>query len=179
MGSYDKAQAAIGQLRFNGANREVASYWLSLWDNDRPPALERFRLDRVPQHKPAIMTCRVLRRKELRCIQAGSYLPMALGFDPVDRDLLTLLPEVQREERLAWCWQIAEGAMAVQYRTFKSSDGRLVEAQGISLPFLDVAADGARFFLMHTNWRPQGNDWIEGNVRANVEHAERALMSFL
>ncbi|HEX2759310.1 MAG TPA: hypothetical protein VHM27_02305, partial [Rhizomicrobium sp.] len=66
MGSYDKAQAAIGQLRFNGANREVASYWLSLWDNDRPPALERFRPERVPQHKPALMTCRITRGKELR-----------------------------------------------------------------------------------------------------------------
>ena len=83
---------------------------------------------------------------------------------------------VEREDRLAWCWKIVEGAATVSYREYKSANGTAVFAQGLSLPFSDRINDGTGIFFTHTNWRPQGSDWIDGNVKGDLQVAAQKSM---
>jgi hypothetical protein len=52
-------------------------------------------------------------------------------------------------------------------------------AQGLSLPLADRPPGGQRYFFSHTNWRPAGNDWIEGSVNADLQTPrQRAMRGF-
>jgi hypothetical protein len=76
-------------------------------------------------------------------------------------------------------WNVVEGAVCVTYREFTSAEGASGLAQGIGLPFSDRKADGSRYFIMHTNWRPVGTDWIEGNVQVDFHSPpKRQMISF-
>jgi hypothetical protein len=139
-----------------------------------------FRAEAIWQHKPAMMFCRVAKDKSLTCVRGGALLRVALGFDITNRDLLSLVPESQRTARLDWAWAISEGAVTVLYRQFKSKDGHEGLAQGIALPFSGEDTEGGRFFLMHTNWRPVGAEWIIGNVDVDLKDpSQRRMIRFV
>jgi hypothetical protein len=176
---HHAAAAAITALRYNGANLEVALHWLSAWRNGTPPRRYGFNTDALWHHKPAMMVCRVVKDKSLTCVRGGALLRVALGYDVTNKDLLTLIPEEQRTPRLDWAWAITEGAVTVLYRQFKSKDGHEGLAQGIALPFSGEDSNGGRHFLMHTNWRPVGTDWIIGNVDVDLKDpSDRRMISF-
>lgn len=168
---HARARSALASLDLKGANRALAIRWLSQWRTDKPPKMLRFAESMEADHKTGAMYCRIGKNQKLTCISAGPNLRVALGFDLSNQDLLSLIPAGLREERLSYWWQVVEGSVAVSYRPFKSLDGGAAVAQGVALPFSDELPDGARYFLMHTNWRPVGTDWIMGNV--TVEHQRR------
>ena len=169
----DAAHSAVSALRLSGANVEVASRWLALWREGRPPPLERFEV--APSHAPAIAVFRIRRGEALDCVRAGDYYRLAIGFDLAGQSVLAITNNVAREDRLDWCWRIVEGAATVSYRAFKTARG-VVHAQGMSLPLSDCAQDGARFFVMHTNWRPEGSDWFEGTVSGDMQTPFKSAM---
>ena len=81
--------------------------------------------------------------------------------------------------RLEYWWNIVEGAVCVTYRHFTSAEGPGGLAQGVGLPFSDKKNDGSRYFLMHTNWRPVGTDWVLGNVQVNIHSPpKRQVISY-
>ena len=177
---HHAAADAIAALRYNGANLDVAVHWLSRWRRGRPPQMRAFTAEAIWQHKPAMMFCRVVKDKSLTCVRAGALLRVALGFDLTGRDLLSLLPESERAEELGRAWAITEGAIAVLSREFRSRDGHCGFAQGIALPFSGEDAEGGRHYLLHTNWRPVGTDWIIGNVDVDLKTpSEYRLVSFV
>jgi hypothetical protein len=177
---HHAAAAAITALRINGANLDVAQHWLSGWRHGQPPRLCVSTLDAVWQYKPAMMICRVVKDKSLACVMAGALLRLALGFDPRKRDLLALLPQDCRADELGRAWAISQGAITVRYRRFSSRDGHQGLCQGIALPFSGEDGDGGRHFLMHTNWRPVGDDWIVGNVDVELGNtSRREMISFM
>ncbi len=177
---FDMAEirAALAALRLNGANVEVASRWLSLWQDGRPPALSRFDAHLLPAHAPAMAIFEIKRDASLWCIRAGAYCQLAIGFDLTGQDVLAITNNADRDARLDWCWKIVEGAATVSYRAFKPVQGAVVYAQGMSLPFADEKPDGARVFFMHTNWRPQAMDWVEGNVHGDLQSPPERAMKF-
>ncbi|MBV9990608.1 MAG: hypothetical protein JOZ72_04880 [Alphaproteobacteria bacterium] len=173
------ARAALGALRLHGANLELASRWLQLWHDGRPPSLARFDAHPIPSHVPAVAVFEIREGVALNCIRAGDYTRLAIGFDLTGQSVLAVTNNVNRDARLDWCWKIVEGAATVSYRAFKSMGGGTVRAQGMSLPLSDRRADGTRLFFMHNNWRPQGTDWIEGSVSGDLQTPpERAMRSF-
>jgi hypothetical protein len=177
---HHAAAAAITALRYNGANLDVAQHWLSGWRHGHPPRMSASTLEALWQYKPAVMICRVVKDKSLTCIKAGALLRVALGFDASNRDLLALLPQDSRAFELERAWAITEGAITVRYRRFSSKDGHEGLSQGIALPFSGEDADGGRYFLMHTNWRPVGNDWVMGNVDVELGNtSRREMISFM
>jgi hypothetical protein len=174
------ADEAIGTLGYNGANLVVAQHWLTCWRKGAPPRMGGFRAEVIWRHKPAMMFCRVAKDQSLTCVRGGALLRVALGFDISNTDLLSLVPESQRVARLDWAWAITEGAVTVLYRQFKSKDGHEGFAQGIALPFSGEDAEGGRFFVMHTNWRPVGAEWIIGNVDVDLKNpSSRRMISFV
>jgi hypothetical protein len=176
---YLRAREAVAALKLNGANREIAEHWLSRWRNDKPPKRSSFNIDAIWRHKPALMICQIIQRKLLRCLSGGAVMRVALGYDISNADLLALTPVGERDMRLDYWWNVVEGAVSVTYRQFTSAEGPSGLAQGIGLPFSDHKVDGSRFFLMHTNWRPAGTDWIEGNVQVDIHSPpQRQMISF-
>lgn len=174
----DETSAAIAALRLNGANADVASRWLSLWRNSRPPTLAEFDAHPTPAHTPAIAVFEIREGTSLQCVRAGEYCRLAIGFDLTGQSVLSITNNVDRDARLRWCWQIVEGAGTVSYRAFKPAQGAVVYAQGMSLPFADEDADGTRRFFMHNNWRPQAMDWVEGSVNGDLQTPPQRAMKF-
>lgn len=176
MRDIDRAVNAIAALDLNGANKRLAAYWLSRWQGDKPPSRERFDMKQVWEFSPALMILAIRKDEIMRCVSAGAFTKLALGYDLVGEDVLSLTSAAEREERLAFCWQIVLGAVTVFYRAYESAGHAKGLAQGTSLPFCDVDADGTRYFAMHSNWRPVGNEWTLGNVSADVQMPPRRMI---
>lgn len=180
MRDCERAANAVAALDLKGPNKDVAAYWLSRWRDDKPPYRGDFDQAQIGRHSPAIAIFEIRKGESIPCISAGAFYRLALGYDLTGQDLLSITDAVEREDRLDWCWRIVEGAVTVSYRTFKSEGRGAANAQGVSLPFRDIEDDGARYFLMHTNWRPVGDDWIDGSVTADAQTPDvRRIISFL
>jgi|HubBroStandDraft_5_1064220.scaffolds.fasta_scaffold187914_2 hypothetical protein len=175
----DAARAAIAALRPNGMNVDVARHWLALWRDGAPPTLGRFDAQMPRSLMPAIMIFEIRRGATLMCLRAGEYTRLAFGFDMTGQSLLSFTNNVDREDRLDWCWKVVEGAATISYRAIKPAQGAVIHAQGLTLPLSDRPPDGQRYFFTHTNWRPNGGDWIEGSVATDLQTPrERAMRSF-
>jgi hypothetical protein len=175
MRNRDRAFNALAALGLNGANKQVAAHWLSRWQDDEPPLLEDFGLRDIWEFNPAIAIFEIRKSESILCVSAGSFHRLALGYDMKGEDLLSLTAAAEREARLAWCWEIVTGAVTVSYRPYKSRSNPKATAQCMSLPFCDTGRDGERCFLMHTNWRPEGSDWVAGNVQADARTPPNGL----
>lgn len=174
---FQRAQQAIAALRLTGHNRDLAGQWLSLWRDGQPPALATYR--RLTWlHTEASMVGRIRKGQSMHCVSAGPYFKIALNADITGADLLSLVPSCQRDVLLSHWWQVVEGAISVTYLEVKPSDSAPGIAQCVGLPFSDTDPDGARYGLVHTNWRPSGSSWIEGNVEAGLLASARHLMRF-
>jgi hypothetical protein len=176
---YARACEAVTALKLTGTNKEFAAYWLSRWRNNSAPKMNSFILHRDSQYAPATGVMEVRQNQSLRCIRGGAFIKLALGFDLTNQDILAMTAEGDRAARLAWAWQIAKGAVAVARRPFQTRGGLGGSVQIVFLPFSDEKSDGSRYFQMHTNWRPEHADWIEGSVTVDLQSlAERNIISF-
>jgi hypothetical protein len=174
---FHRAQDAITALRLTGHNSEVAGQWLSFWKNGKPPTLDVYR--RLTWlHTEAIMIGRIRKGVSMECVSAGPYFRIALNADIAGTDILAQMPPDQRDILLAHWWQVVEGAVSVTYREFKPSDTAPTIAQCVGLPFSGEDPDGARYGLVHINWRPSGTSWIAGNVEAGLLASMRQLARF-
>ncbi len=177
--AFERAFQAVAALGLNGANKQLAAHWLSRWRGDAPPTRASFKMDEVWEHSPAIALFKIVKDESVRCLSAGSFHKLALGYDMTGEDILSITSADERERRMAWCWEIAQGAVTVSYRRYETAGQSTGLAQGMSLPFSDRDADGARYFLMHSNWRPVGSEWVIGNVQADAQTPpERRIISF-
>ena len=176
---HERARAAVAALKLSGANREVAEYWLSRWHDDRPPSMSGFQQDNILQHTPAENIFEIRENEYVRCVKGAGYVKLAAGFDFTNQDMLALTNVADRDELLAWMWQIASGAVCVYHRAYTSKTESNGLAQGVALPFSDKGPGGAHFFLTHTNWRPVGSDWVEGNVSIDLQlPADKLVIRF-
>jgi hypothetical protein len=180
MTNLSAAVAAIAELRYTGANLVVARHWLSRWHADLPPRRGSFDLSPIMQHRPSMIFCKVIKDQSITCLSAGSFVRLSLGQHLDGKDMLQLVPENLRKAKLDWAWQVAQGAVSVLRRQFRSKNGVSATAQGIALPFSGEDADGARQFLMHSNWHPEGNNWVVGDVKAELNYPlDRRVITFV
>ncbi|HEX4301638.1 MAG TPA: hypothetical protein VHZ78_02510 [Rhizomicrobium sp.] len=177
--AFERAFQAVAALGLNGANKQLAAHWLSRWRNDAPPTRESFRIDEAWEYSPAIAIFKVQKGQSVLCLSAGSFHQLALGYDVAGNDILSITSADERERRMAWCWEIVLGAATVSWRQYETAGQSKGLAQGMSLPFSDRVADGARYFLMHSNWRPVGGEWVPGTVQADAQTPpQRRIISF-
>lgn len=171
MKAFSRASAsqAIAALGLRGINTEVARHWLRVWSDGRPPRTTRFFESCDARQVPAMAIFEVSHDQSLRCILAGSYYGLALGFELAGQDILALTPAADRSTRLQRAWSIGDGALLTGTRSFIVSSRDSVEEQEVYLPFSDGRTQNTRTYLMHTNWRPAGEAWLQGNVGTNLE----------
>ena len=109
----------------------------------------------------------------LRCIRGGAFQNLAAEKDLTNADIMAMTPEAERDARFAFSWAIASGAVGVAYRLYHSKEGKDMHVPALLLPFSDEKPDGTRSLCLHTNWRPQFSDWIQGNVTADLHVAPK------
>lgn len=160
--TLSRARAAVEALKLSGANSEVADYWLSCWDQGRPPTWNRFRIQQLARHRPAIAVFEVHFGASIICRLAGSYYKLALGAELLGVDLVTLTPNAQREQRWMNVATILEGAVSVATRTITSGAGSPYSCEELIVPFADYSDSGGQRYLLHSNWRPAQEQLILG-----------------
>jgi hypothetical protein len=168
---FNSARAAIGSLRLEGPNMQVADYWLSLWRGDRAPQFASFDPKRLPGFQPAFAVLAVTPHVSFHCIRAGSYIQLATGVDMTGKDYRAWTTQAHVQTRLDNMTRIALGAVVCARREVargKSFEKELVAE--LALPFAGVSEDGTRRVLFHTNWRPVDDENVMGLVaRAEID----------
>ena len=155
--SFDRhiAEEAFAVLPLVETNRQLADYWLSLWDGDALPVRKSFSPGAVRGHLPGLMIQEVKPGASLIVRLCGTAISQAFGRDLTGCDLIALSPPETRAERLERNSKVAEGAVGLATRRRENRLGVAVESQELHLPLGDVTEDGARLVLLHTSWRPK------------------------
>lgn len=172
--SFRSAQVAIEQLALDGPNREVAEYWLSLWNGNAPPQGCGFSLSQLGANAPAAALLELGAGDSIVCRDAGRYFAILLGKDPVGENLLDGATPYEREERLRRARAMVDGAIMWGERAFASDSGNARVAE-IYLPFGGTGADGQRYFLSHSNWRANGKIFAYGITDGSLAASLRIL----
>src|SRR5947207_12723223 len=121
--SFSAAKQAIDLLAPAGANREVAKYWLSLWQGERGPGRANFRLKDLESNSPAAAVFAINESKSIICEEAGALFRIGLGTDLTEQDLLNLTPPEQRRTRLERATEIVDGSILFGERVFQTEKG--------------------------------------------------------
>jgi hypothetical protein len=161
---FDSAAAgeALAALALGPLNRELASYWLSLWQDGVPPSRAAINPARMKTFLPGLAIMALFPDDTIRFRIAGTIFKSAFGFDPTGHDMLALTAPEQRAERLARCRPLAFDTVAVGIRTSSRPGEPDVIAQDVMLPLGGVNEDGSRSWLFHNSWRPKSGEWRGG-----------------
>jgi hypothetical protein len=172
--SLARAREAVNRLDLTPLNREVAAYWLTLWDGSTPPQWRKFQARKLKHRLSAIAVFEVLPGERVTCRIAGSYYKLALGFELTGMDLIALTPEKDRAHRWKNISLIMEGAVSAASRSIERGLGLVDEAEELILPFADIGDDGCGKYLVHADWRPDSEQWaLEQRKRTHTTLCER------
>jgi hypothetical protein len=161
MAEWDRAKAlaALEAFKLTGANAEVASYWLSLWDGDRPPNRAAFDPNHLRDQLPAIALMQVAQNGDTICRLSGRFIDAAMGMPMRGVSMLDLVEGEERKLRSQRLGAIVAGQIGLSHTRFETDDHEPGVAETIQLPFFGMMEDGTRRYLTHTNWRP-GADYL-------------------
>lgn len=160
---FEAAAKAIDALELEGPCSEIARYWLSLWRGDEGPLYRDFDPARLGRDVLATAIFGV-HEQSLTCRVAGHLFDVAMGLNLKKCDLIALTPPTQRKRRLSNVTSFVRGAVMSGVRRFDATPAGVDDVcQEVFLPFADVAEDGARRYLMHSNWRPSRRAVLHGD----------------
>ena len=170
-----KAVTAFETFGLTGTNAAMAVYWLSLWSPSGPPNRASFNPARVRDLLPAIGLTEV-REERAMCRLSGHYIDMAMGGELRGADMFTLVCGEERQLRKDRLTALVNGKVALS-RTRYEMFGVVHVAETLQLPFFGETEDGARQYVVHTNWRPTPTDHYvrETQLRPGVPDAYLAL----
>ena len=158
---FDSAAAtsALATLELGAVNRELADYWLSLWQGGRLPARGAVDPVRLKKFLPGLSILEIHPDESVRYRIAGQAFRAAYGFDPSGRDVIQMTPPAQRAARLARFKSFVAGHVGAAIRVIPRGEEPDVISQDLVLPLGGRAADGARTWIFHNSWRPAKADW--------------------
>ena len=159
---FAAAGEALNALELGPLNRELASYWLSLWKDAAPPSRAAINPARMRPFLQGLAIMGLYPDDTVRFRIAGPIFKSAFGFDPTGRDMLSFTPPEQRADRLARCKRLAFDTVAAGIRISTRPGEPDVIAQDVMLPLSGVNEDGSRSWLFHNGWRPRSNEWKGG-----------------
>jgi hypothetical protein len=162
MDHWDKQAAwtAITMLCLKGDNLRIAHYWLSLWNNDRPPRRSSFDVVRVRDLVKAIAIFDVRPGEGVFCRLAGTAYTFRFGFDITKKNWVDLTPKEKRPLRIERNTTIVSGAISSGQRRDPDRMGQDQWFSDVSLPFSGENEDGSRSYLHHSDWRPRGEEHL-------------------
>jgi two-component system, LuxR family, response regulator FixJ len=99
------------------------------------------------------------------CRLAGAAFKFRFGYDITGGDWLAMTPPGQRGVRIERNSAIVQGALSSGQRSDPDREGPDRWFEDIQLPFADMDESGARTYLHHSEWRPQGEERRLGRPR--------------
>ena len=83
MTNWDKATVVdvIASAGLEGANKPIVAHWLSQWRNGNAPAIAGFDTGPIVAHAPGIAIFEIRQNESLKCLKAGAFYRLAVGFD--------------------------------------------------------------------------------------------------
>jgi len=152
--NYTAAKRAIDSFDLSPINRQVASYWLSLWNEDRPPRRADFDLEWLADAAAGIAVFAVIPARGVTCRFAGAAYKFRFGFDIQGKDWIALARTEERAARLERYTAIVLGAVGTSRQCDPNREGETRQFADVVLPFSNLEEDGTRFYLLHSDWRP-------------------------
>lgn len=140
-------------------NRQVAEYWLSLSQDGALPQREVFDPNAVSTMLRGCGLFDVRVGQSIHVRIPGMMLRLAFGRDIAGEDWLAITSARHRDQRLARFSAVAQGAIGVGRRRTRRASGDDVDVEEVMLPFTP-GDDGVCPVLVHTNWRPEGQEWF-------------------
>lgn len=156
----DQVRHKLRALRIDSANRQMLEYWLSLSCHGAVPLRDAFDPAGASGLLAGCALFDVVPGQSVHCRIAGMVVKLALGAQIIGRDLLAITPVRYRHQRLVRFSAVAQGAIGLARRVIVTTGREPVPREDIMLPFADVTPDGAHPVLVHTTWRPSGEEWF-------------------
>lgn len=150
----------LKSLRLSQSNRQMVDYWMSLSEDGAIPVRSAFDPTAASELLRGCTLFDVVPGERVTCRIAGMVFKLILGSNIAGQDWLALTAPRHREQRMARYSAIAQGAVGVARRTASSNGQDPVQIEEVMLPFAGVAEDGATQVLVHTDWRPEGDEWF-------------------
>jgi len=147
-------------LHLSPSNLKMVDYWLSLSVDGALPLRKAFDPAAASEVLPGCALFEVHPGKSVRIRIAGMVFRLVFGPNIAGQDWLAVTPARHRRQRLVRYSAVAQGAIGVGRRRVVSEGRQPVHIEEMMFPFADVAEDGARSVLVHTDWRPEGDEWF-------------------
>ena len=168
---YDPAatSAVVEQAGLAPRSQEMFEHWLSLWEGNELPAVEKFSAERVPRLAPNILIFNVVPETSVTVKFAGSNFTRSSSGWQLGSDWLTSAPPKTRDSRLRRFTASARGAIVrgIPEAILKSEHAYFYEA--VHFPFRP-GKDGSIPVLVYVDWDPPNNENMPmpANERANL-----------
>lgn len=148
-------------LHLSPSNLRMVDYWLSLAVDGALPLRESFDPAAASDFLPGCGLFDVKPGESVHCRIAGMVLKLVFGSNVAGQDWLAITPARHRRQRMIRYSAVAQGAVGIGRRVAMRETGGSISIEEVMLPFADVATDGTRPVLVHTDWRPEGEEWFE------------------
>ena len=155
----DALRRKLKALRISPSSWQAVDYWLSLSKAGAIPQRAAFDPAAASDILRNCGLFDVRPGESVHCRIAGSVLKIILGSNVAGQDWIALTPPRNREQRLARYSAVAQGAIGIGRRKVVRKSGAVLEIEEVLLPFAPGAGD-TRQVLLHTDWRPQGEEWF-------------------
>ena len=147
------------RLGLHGLNRHLLDYWLALAGDGCVPSHLAFDPVHAGKALPGCARFEVIIGKKVTCRLAGTVFQLAFGTNLAGEGWLGRTLTAHRRQRLIRFSAVAPGAIGVARRMILGRDQTRPQViEEILLPF--VPTDGATPVLVHSSWRPQGEEWL-------------------
>ncbi|HEY4943999.1 MAG TPA: PAS domain-containing protein [Rhizomicrobium sp.] len=146
------AEDVIEKLSLGAANRELAGYWLSLWQGNDPPQYERFDSARLSALVPNMMLFEVLPENHVTVRKAGIDLCRILREDLDGTDWVRPAPVRCHGVRMRNFSAVARGAAMIGRRRIAMAVGSTRYNEELVLPFAP-RSDGTCPVIGHADWK--------------------------
>ena len=146
------AEIALEKLSLSATNRAFAGYWLSLWQGDELPRLERFDCDLVRELVPNLIVFDAVPGRHVIVRRAGRETCAVIGAELDGVDWVMTARVRNRKLRMRNFDTIADGAVLFTRRRLTMVSGPPLFNQELVLPFARDP-DGMHPVVAHTDWK--------------------------
>ncbi|OJT96820.1 MAG: hypothetical protein BGN82_07800 [Alphaproteobacteria bacterium 65-7] len=153
-----QAQHVLAHRSLTPRSQQIADYWLSLWDQNTPPARAQVNPAAIKPLLPGIIFFMVVPNMSVHVGMAGTGFRAHLGREITGADWLALTPESTRPGRLSVFSAVVHGAIACNHWRFPAFQNSICSCEKLLLP-LRPEQGAAIPVLGHVDWhdaRPHG-----------------------
>lgn len=161
--TQSQAQHILSRRVLTPRTQQIAEYWLSLWDQDAPPARTQINPAAIKPLLPGIIFFMVVPHVSVHVGMAGTGFRAHLGREVTGGDWLALTPDGARLPRLSIFSAVAQGAIAINHWRFPVFENSICSCEKLLLP-LRPEQGAAIPVLGHVDWhdaRPHGPEPFE------------------